>query len=74
VTLDNDQRALLNQAIEKAQRLVIELVAQQADLDVNPPKIPNADLVVGRQALQNAIAAAQRTLSALKDAEAERDG
>ena len=77
--LDDDRRAMLNQAIAKAQRLVDELVAQQAELDANPPKIPQADFVGGRQAMQNAIASARRTLSALRDAargadEAEREG
>jgi hypothetical protein len=69
VTLDEDQRGMLNEAIAKAHRLVDELVAQQADLDANPPKIPQADLTAGREAMQNAIASARRTLAALKDAE-----
>jgi len=69
VKLDGDQRAMLNQAIDKARRLVDELAAQQAELDANPPKIPKADLIAGRQAMQNAIAAARRTFTALRDAE-----
>lgn len=67
--LDGEPRAMLNQAIEKAQRLVDELVAQQADLDANPPKIPQTDLIAGRQAMQDAVASARRTLTALRDAE-----
>ena len=69
VRLDDEQRAMLNQAVEKAQRLVDELVAQQAEIDASPPKIAQADLVAGRTAMQNAIASARRTLTALRDAE-----
>ena len=66
--LDDEQRTMLKVALEKAQRLVDELVAQQAELDARPPKIAQADMVAGRMALQNALASARRTLTALRDA------
>jgi hypothetical protein len=69
VRLDDEQRAMLDLAMQKAQRLVDELVAQQAEIDANPPKIAPADLVAGRTAMQNAVASARRTLTALRDAE-----
>ena len=70
VKLDDEQRAMLDQATAKAQRLLDELVAQQAELDANPPKIPQADLAAGKQAFDNAVAAARRTLAALEGAAA----
>jgi hypothetical protein len=75
VRIDDEQRALLDKAMIKAQRLVDDLTAQQADLERNPPKISTADLVAGRAALENALASARRMLVALREAEqiANRD-
>ena len=60
---------MLDKALEKAQRLVDDLTAQQAELDRSPPNIPPADLVSGRMAMQNALASARRMLVALREAE-----
>jgi hypothetical protein len=64
-----DERAMLTAAIERAQRLLADLESQQADLDRNPPKIAKVDLIVGREAMQNAIASTRRMLVALRAAE-----
>lgn len=63
-----EELKLLDQAITKAEKLLLELIQQQTDLEKNPPKIPAADLAMGRMAMQNAIASAQRTVTALRDA------
>lgn len=63
-----DELAQLDQAVQKAEGLLAELVQQQADLDRNPPRTPPADLVAGRSALQDMIASARRTVLALQDA------
>jgi hypothetical protein len=64
----DEDLGLLEQALHKAQRLLQELIDQQAEVNREPPKIPPRDLVEGRQALQNAIASARRTVAALADA------
>ena len=64
----DDERALLKQAIAKAEKLLADMTADQEDLDRNPPKIAASDLAAGRLAMQNAIASARRTVIALREA------
>lgn len=59
---------LLRQAREKAEKLLHDLRAKQADLEASPPKLPLDQLEAGRTALSNAIASAERMLKALDDA------
>jgi hypothetical protein len=66
--LPDDQRALLQRAIERAEQLVDDLRQKRAELDQNPPMNPEVDLPAGRQALEDAIASARRTAAALRDA------
>ena len=55
----------LMQARQRAEKLLGELLQQQAELDANPPSIPADKLIQGRAALQNAIAAARRMVQSL---------
>lgn len=64
-----DEAEMLRLAKSKAQKLLDDLIRQQANLDANPPKISAENLALGRQAMQNAIASARRTLKALEEAE-----
>ena len=61
---------MLAMAREKARRLQADLSAKQAELDANPPAVPPEQLVQGRAAMRNAIAAATRMIQSLDDAAA----
>jgi hypothetical protein len=67
--LDGEQRAMLEQALNKARHLVYELEKQKAEVDAAPPSIPAEKLEEGRHAMIKAVASARRTLAALEDAE-----
>jgi hypothetical protein len=64
-----DEADMLRLARERAQKLLDDLLKQQADLDANPPKIAAEKLVEGRAAFGNAIASARRAVRAIQDAE-----
>lgn len=59
---------MLADARAKAQLMIERLVEQQAQIEANPPKISPENLAAGRQAMNNAIAAARRTLAAIEAA------
>lgn len=59
---------MLRLATGKADKLLTDLLAEQADLEKNPPKLPPAQLAQDRLAMENAIAAARRMAVALRDA------
>jgi hypothetical protein len=65
---DEDAAVLLAQAREKSTKLLEHLIAEQARMEKNPPKIEPEALAEGRQAMANAIAAARRTLQAIESA------
>jgi hypothetical protein len=67
--LDGEQRAMLEQALNKARHLVYELEKQKAEIDAAPPGIPAEKLDEGRHAMIKAVASAKRTLAALEGAE-----
>ena len=56
-------------AREKAEKLLADLIAQQSQLEANPPKIDAKDLADGKAALANAVASARRAAQALIDAQ-----
>ena len=62
---DENPAELLAQAREKAAKLLKQLIADQAEIDRNPPKISADALQEGRAAMANAIAAAGRTIQAI---------
>ena len=59
---------LLDQALQRARRLVSELEARKAEVEANPPPISVDQLAMGRQAMTNAIESARRMLVSLEDA------
>jgi hypothetical protein len=64
----DDPHAMLIEARAKAERLVRELEARQAEVEANPPDLPAENLAMGRMAMTNAVAAAKRALAALDEA------
>ena len=64
-----ETHALLKQAREKAEKLLADLLAKQADVEANLPTIPPDQLEQGRAALKNAIASAERMIKSLDDAQ-----
>lgn len=65
---DPEMQAMLREAQTKAQALLEALRKQQAEVEANPPDLPAEQLAAGRAAMQNAIAAAEKTLAALTTA------
>lgn len=65
---------MLADAIAKARKLVAELERQQRELAESPPphhqQLPPEQLAEGKQAFDNAVAAARRMLKSLEDAAA----
>lgn len=62
---DPEMQAMLVEARKKAETLVQALRDQQAEIEANPPDLPADQLAAGREAMQKAVAAAERTLAAL---------
>ena len=52
----------------RAERLLAQLVDEQAAIERNPPKLTAEALTEGREAMANAIAAARRTVEAIRAA------
>jgi hypothetical protein len=71
VELDPEQRAMLNEALNKTRRLVGELEKQKQEIDGSPPPkgVDPEQFALGRHAMIKAIASARRSLAALEDAE-----
>lgn len=65
---DKSDIELLNQARERARKLLDELVRHQAELETNPPALTPDQLKEGRQAMQNAIASATKMLQSIEAA------
>jgi hypothetical protein len=67
---DADPEQMLADAIVKARKLVTDMERQQKEIDAAPPDLPPEQLAQGRQAFDNAVAAARRMLKSLEDAAA----
>jgi hypothetical protein len=65
---DKSDLELLNQARDRARKLLDNLVRHQAELDANPPALAPDQLKEGRQAMQNVIASATRMLQSIEAA------
>ena len=63
---DQDPSKLLAAIREKAEKLLNQLEAEQAEIEKNPPKISTEAMAEGRAAMSQAIAAAKRTIEALE--------
>ena len=66
----DDPDQMLADAIAKARKLVTELERQQTEIEAAPPDLPPAQLAEGKQAFDNAVAAARRMLQSLEEAAA----
>jgi hypothetical protein len=61
---------MLQDAIDRARKLVENLERQQAELQTAPPALPSEKLREGKQAFDNALTSARRMLKALQEAAA----
>ena len=68
--MDDDPKQMLADAIAKSRKLVAELERQQRELEASPPQLPPDQFAEGKQAFDNALAAARRMLKSLEDAAA----
>jgi hypothetical protein len=59
---------LLEQARARAMKLLDDLETRRRELESNPPRLSEGELALGKEAMQNTIAAARRTLAALDKA------
>lgn len=66
---DPETIRMLHEARSKGERLLSELLKQQAEVEANPPKLPPEQLEAGRQAMQKAIESARRMLKSLDEAQ-----
>jgi hypothetical protein len=66
---DPETTAMLHEARSKAERLLSELLKQQAEVEANPPKLSPEQLEAGRAAMQKAIDSARRMLKSLDEAQ-----
>jgi hypothetical protein len=63
-------QAMLDEAREKARRLVQKLREQEVELEAHPPQLPLEKLLEGRQAMRKAVESAERMLANLEAATA----
>jgi hypothetical protein len=70
---NDDPAALLAKIREKAEKLLNQLIAEQAEIERNPPNISAEAMTEGRAAMAQAIAAARRTIEALAAAAEHAD-
>lgn len=61
---------MLQDAIDRARKLVMNLQRQKQELEAAPPTLPPDQLKEGMQAFDNALASARRMLTALEQAAA----
>lgn len=67
--IDPDQLDLLQQARDRARKLVDDVRRKRDELlAARPPGIDADKLAQGRNAMDNAVASAERTLAAVEDA------
>jgi hypothetical protein len=66
---DTEQTKVLSEARQRAQKLLEELLRQQADLLARPPKhLDPQQIEAGKAAVQKAVNAAKRVLQSVDDA------
>jgi hypothetical protein len=69
-----DDRAMLDDALTRARKLVGDLERQKAELSASPGSLPSDKLIKGIAAFENALSSARRMLAALEDAATSTDG
>ena len=68
MALTPQQQQILEEARERASKLVAELEAKAAELEKNPPKIDAKNLEEGRLAMRKAIASVKKALENIEKA------
>ncbi len=68
MALTPQQQQILEEARDRAAKLVAELEEKAAELDTNPPKVNAKQLEEGRTAMRNAIAAVKKALENIEQA------
>ena len=68
MALTSHQQQILQEARERARRLVKELEEKAAELEKCPPGIPPQQLEEGRMALRDAVAAVRKALENIEKA------
>jgi hypothetical protein len=68
MALTPQQQQILEEARERAAKLVEELEAKAAELEKNPPKIDPKKLQEGQAAMRNAVAAVKKALENIEKA------
>jgi hypothetical protein len=68
MALTPQQQQILEEARDRAAKLVGELEEKAAELEKNPPKINPRQLEEGRLAMRNAIAAVKKALENIEKA------
>ena len=73
MALTQQQQQILEEARDKAAKLVVELEERAAELQKNPPKLPPQQLEEGKSAMRNAIVAVKKALENIEKAAAVAD-
>ena len=68
MNISPQQTEMLRQARQRAEKLLGDLLRQQAEIEQSPPKLEPGQLAQGRMAMQKAIESARRCLDNLDDA------
>ena len=73
MALTQQQQQVLEEARDKAAKLVAELEENAAQLEKNPPKLTPQQLEEGKAAMRNAILAVKKALENIEKAAAVAD-
>ena len=68
MALTSQQQQILDEARDRAAKLVAELEAKAAELEKNPPKVNSQQLEEGKAAMRKAIVAVQNALENIEQA------
>jgi len=68
MALTPQQQQILEEARDRAAKLVAELEEKAAELEKNPPKVNTTQLEEGKMAMRNAIAAVRKALENIEQA------
>ena len=73
MALTQQQQQILEEARDKAAKLVVELEERAAELEKNPPKLTPQQMEEGKSAMRNAIVAVKKALENIEKAAAVAD-
>ena len=73
MALTQQQQQVLEEARDRASKLVAELEEKAVELEKNPPKLTSEQLEEGKAAMRNAILAVKKALENIEKAAAVAD-